>query len=286
MDRHRRVHVRVLRRRLRAPPRRLHVDPDGHQPPYADSLRRRHRVGRRTAHQVEVAVGVGDLDGQRLRRGRRCQLPRAGGGAGHQGRGALPPAGGVSVVTARSRSAGARELAPPPAPERLAVEVADAHCHLDLMGGSAADAVAAAQAVGVRRMVTIGIDVETSGWCAQAAAEHPDVYAAVAIHPNEASTASSAALAEIARLAALPQVRAVGETGLDYYRTTATPAQQQASFREHIAIAKATDRALVIHDREAHPDVLRLLAEEGAPERTLFHCFSGDAPMAAFLKVT
>jgi TatD DNase family protein len=184
-------------------------------------------------------------------------------------------------VTARSRSAGARELAPPPAPEPLTVEVADAHCHLDLMGGSAADAVAAAQAVGVRRMVTIGIDVPTSQWCAQVAAEHPDVYAAVAIHPNEASTASSAALAEIARLAALPQVRAVGETGLDYYRTTATPAQQQASFREHIAIAKATDRALVIHDREAHPDVLRLLAEEGAPERAVFHCFSGDAPMAA-----
>jgi TatD DNase family protein len=178
------------------------------------------------------------------------------------------------------RDSGPRESTPPPAPEPLAVEVVDAHCHLDLMGGDVAGAMAAAQAVGVRRVVTIGIDVETSRWCATAADEHPDVYAAVAVHPNEAGSATPAALAEIARLAALPQVRAVGETGLDYYRTTATPAQQQESFRAHIAIAKEAGVALVIHDREAHPDVLRILAEEGAPERTVFHCFSGDVELA------
>ena len=81
-------------------------------------------------------------------------------------------------------------------------------------------------------------------------------------------------------LAARPEVRAVGETGLDYYRTTATPAQQQASFRAHIAIAKETGTALVIHDREAHSDVLRILDEEGPPDRVVFHCYSGDAAMA------
>lgn len=178
------------------------------------------------------------------------------------------------------RDGGPRESTPPPAPEPLAVDVVDTHCHLDLMSGDVAGAMAAARAVGVGRVVTIGIDVETSQWCAAAAEEHPDVYAAVAIHPNEASTASPAALAEIARLAALPRVRAVGETGLDYYRTTATPQQQQESFRAHLAIAKQAEVALSIHDREAHRDVLRVLAEEGAPARTVFHCFSGNAEMA------
>ncbi len=156
----------------------------------------------------------------------------------------------------------------------------DSHCHLDLMGAVPDQALAAAQAVGVSRLVTIGIDVPSSRWCADTAAAYPDISAAVAIHPNEASTASDDALTEIARLAARPEVRAVGETGLDYYRTTATPAQQQASFRAHIAIAKQTDTALVIHDRDAHEDVLRILAEVGAPERVVFHCFSGDADMA------
>ena len=188
--------------------------------------------------------------------------------------------GGVSVRES-SRGAG-----PPEAPEPLPVEVVDAHCHLDIMGAGTPDAVAsaveAAQAVGVRRVVTIGVDVETSQWSADAAAEHPDVYAGVAIHPNEAHAATDEALDEIARLARLPRVRAVGETGLDYYRDTATPEQQQHSFRRHIAIAKESGKALVIHDREAHDDVLRLLREEGAPQRTVFHCYSGDAAMARF----
>lgn len=184
-------------------------------------------------------------------------------------------------MTARRRTAGAaREGAPPPPPQPLAIEVLDSHCHLDLMGVPVDQAMAAARSVGVREVVTIGIDVPSSQWCAATAAAHPDVYAGVAIHPNEASRADEAAWEEIARLAALPQVRAVGETGLDYYRDTATPAQQQESFRRHIAIAKATGTALVIHDREAHDDVLRILHEEGAPEHTVFHCYSGDADMA------
>jgi len=179
-----------------------------------------------------------------------------------------------------ARRGGTRASTPPPAPEPLGVEVIDSHCHLDLLGVPVAGALAAAQAVGVRRLVTVGVDVPSSQWCAGTAAAYDDVYAAVAIHPNEASTASDEALAEIARLAARPEVVAVGETGLDYYRQSATPAQQQASFRAHIAIAKATGTALMIHDRDAHDDVLRMLVQEGAPDRVIFHCFSGDAEMA------
>ena len=182
-------------------------------------------------------------------------------------------------MAARERTAGV-----PAAPERLPVDVVDAHCHLDIMGSATteavAEAVAAAQAVGVGRVVTIGVDVATSQWSADAADGHPDVYAGVAIHPNEAYLSTEDALDEIARLARLPRVRAVGETGLDYYRDTATPEQQQHSFRRHIAIAKESGKALVIHDREAHADVLRILREEGAPDRTVFHCYSGDDVMA------
>lgn len=180
-----------------------------------------------------------------------------------------------------SRSA-LREGDAPPAPEPLAVEVVDAHCHLDLMGVPVDEALAAARSVGVRRVVTIGIDVGTSRWQAEVAGSHPDVYAAVAVHPNAAPReAGEAAYAEIAALAALPQVRAVGETGLDHYRTgPAGHLRQEDSFRRHIAIAKERGKALVIHDREAHDDVLQVLAAEGAPERTVFHAFSGDEAMA------
>jgi TatD DNase family protein len=164
----------------------------------------------------------------------------------------------------------------------LPVEVVDNHCHLDLMGGSITEALAAAASVGVTRVVTVGIDLETSRWQAAVAAEHPQVYAAVAIHPNEAAHGvPDEAMDEIARLAALPSVVAVGETGLDYFRTPphAHPTQQE-SFRRHIDIAKRTGRTLMIHDRDAHEDTLRILTEEGPPERVVFHAFSGDAAMA------
>ena len=113
------------------------------------------------------------------------------------------------------------------------------------------------------------------------------MYAAVAIHPNDTEKAAPGSpartaevLAEIEALAGLPQVKAVGETGLDYYWDDAAPAVQQDWFRAHIAIAKRTGKVLMIHDREAHEDVLRILAEEGAPDRVVFHCFSGDGEMA------
>jgi len=180
------------------------------------------------------------------------------------------------------RDGGPRDATAPPAPERLAVPVLDSHCHLDLIDGPVESTIAAAAAVGVTRLLTIGVDVASSRWSAEVAAAHDTVQAGVAIHPNEAPAhADEAALAEIERLAGLPQVRAVGETGLDYYRTGPAdrPAQQE-SFRAHIDIAKRTGTALMIHDREAHSDVLRILAADGAPERVVFHCFSGDAEMA------
>jgi TatD DNase family protein len=175
---------------------------------------------------------------------------------------------------------------PAPPPEPLPADALDSHCHLDLIDRPVGEVIAAAQAAGIRRMVTVGVDVASSRWSAECAAGHEDVYAAVAIHPNETAAADSspggrdAVLAEIAALAALPQVRAIGETGLDYYRDHAAPGIQRDWFRAHIAIAKQAGRALMIHDREAHEDVLRILEEEGPPGQVIFHCFSGDAAMA------
>jgi TatD DNase family protein len=174
-----------------------------------------------------------------------------------------------------------RQGDPPPAPTPLDVAAVDAHCHLDLMDVPIAEAVAAAQAVGIARVVTIGIDVPSSHWQVEAARAHDDVYATVAIHPNEAHTADEAAWSAIAALAREPEVVGIGETGLDHYRTSEDGwAQQAESFRRHIAIAKDTRKALVIHDRDAHDDVLRVLESEGAPDHVVFHCFSGDAGFA------
>jgi len=191
-------------------------------------------------------------------------------------------------------------------------EALDSHCHLDIMKVPVEEVLADARAVGICRVVTIGTDLASSRWAAECAAAHPDVYAAVAIHPNETEAAvaaqpggggagqaeavpadavladevraeavlADAVLAEIEALAALPRVRAVGETGLDYYRDWAAPPLQRDWFRAHIEIAKRTGKALVIHDREAHEDVLRILAEQGPPDRVVFHCFSGDERMA------
>lgn len=201
----------------------------------------------------------------------------------------------------KRRDGGPRDTSPPPAPEPLRVPVWDAHTHLDLQEATVADALSAAAAVGVTTLVQVGIDVPSSVWAAETAAAYDAVHASVALHPNEAPrivlgdpddwsgqrrepggvAALDAAIAEIERLAALPHVRGIGETGLDYFRTgEAGVATQQASFRRHIDIAKRHRKPLVIHDREAHDDVLRILTEEGAPERVVFHCFSGDADMA------
>jgi TatD DNase family protein len=141
------------------------------------------------------------------------------------------------------------------------------------------DVLAAARAAGIARVVTVGTDLGSSRWSAERAEEHDGVYAAVAIHPNEVAAVPAGAVAEIEALARRPGVVAVGETGLDYYRDYAEPDVQRWWFREHIAIAKRTGQALMIHDREAHADVLRILEEEGPPSRVVFHCFSGDVAM-------
>jgi TatD DNase family protein len=173
-----------------------------------------------------------------------------------------------------------------PPPEPLPGAALDSHCHLDLIERPVTDVLAAARAAGITRVVTVGVDVASSRWAARCAVEHAGLYAAVAVHPNETAAAASSpagreqALAQIAELAALPRVRAVGETGLDYYRDYADPAVQRDWFRAHIAIAKQAGKALMIHDRDAHDDVLAILEAEGAPERVIFHCFSGDAAMA------
>ncbi|MFI9720591.1 TatD family hydrolase [Streptomyces sp. NPDC052396] len=192
--------------------------------------------------------------------------------------------------------------APPPLPAPLNVPVADSHTHLDMQGTTVREALDKAAGVGVTTVIQVGCDLAGSRWAAETAAAYGPVWAAVALHPNEAprivhgdpdgwsrqgvrvpggEAALDEALAEIDALAALDQVRGVGETGLDYFRTGPEGmAAQERSFRRHIDIAKRHRKALVIHDRDAHEDVLRVLAEEGAPETVVFHCYSGDAEMA------
>jgi TatD DNase family protein len=176
---------------------------------------------------------------------------------------------------------------PAPAPEPLPGTAFDGHCHLDLVPGPVPAVLARAAAAGISRVITVGCDLPSSYWAVTCAADNADVYAAVAVHPNEVTKVAAtpaerdAVLEEIAELAAQPKVLAVGETGLDYYWDDAPPRLQQEWFRAHIAIAKQAGKPLMIHDRDAHQDVLDILAAEGPPEQVIFHCFSGDAAMAA-----
>jgi TatD DNase family protein len=189
-------------------------------------------------------------------------------------------------VPSRSERAADRggRSTPPPAPEPLTVPVLDSHTHLDLVGGDPAEQIVAAAAVGVDRLVQVGVDIASSRWGVALARQHPAVLATVGVHPNEAPRLADLdeALREVESLAADPRVRGIGETGLDTYRTgpDGQPAQQ-ASFRAHIAIAKRYRKALIVHDRDAHADILRILDTEGAPETVVMHCFSGDGEFAA-----
>ncbi|WP_422738213.1 TatD family hydrolase [Micromonospora sp. WMMD729] len=183
----------------------------------------------------------------------------------------------------------------PPAPEPLPRPVLDSHTHLDITvseagvpgGGPVDDPVAAvvdlATSVGVDRLVQVGVDVASSRWGADIADRHRSVLATVALHPNEAPRLADLdeALREIESLAARDRVRGIGETGMDFFRTgDEGRVAQEESFRAHIAIAKRYGKALVIHDRDAHADVLRILDDEGAPDTVVLHCFSGDAEFA------
>ena len=189
----------------------------------------------------------------------------------------------------RQREKGSRDVTYPDAPEPLRVPVYDNHCHLEIEDGvglSLDEQLRRADAVGIAGVVQAGGDIESSRWSAWAAASHPRVLAAVAVHPNEAPAYEAAgrldeAIAVIDELAAQPRVRAIGETGLDFFRTAedGIPAQVR-SFEAHIALAKTHGIAMQIHDRDAHDAVLETLERVGAPEKTVFHCFSGDADMA------
>ena len=181
------------------------------------------------------------------------------------------------------------DLLPPPLPEPLNVKCVDAHAHIEIVTNTAPGSpevgriLEEARSVGIDRIVQVGYSAEQSKWCVEMAEHWPNVLAAVALHPNEAPVVKDleADLAIIEKLAQHPKVRAIGETGLDYFRTKPDLQERQRySFRRHIALAKKLGKALVIHDRDAHRDVLDVLLEEGAPEKTVFHCFSGDARMA------
>jgi TatD DNase family protein len=171
----------------------------------------------------------------------------------------------------------------------LPVPVFDAHTHLDAMATRAgldpdddfvADVMRQARAVGVAAAITVGDTIASSRWCVDAAHAHPDVYAAVAVHPTEIDGLDDEGYRVLEELARDPRVVAVGETGLDYYWDRTEPAAQQEHFRRHIDLAKRVGKPLMIHDRDAHADVLRILREEGAPELVVFHAFSGDVAMA------
>ena len=177
-----------------------------------------------------------------------------------------------------------------PLPEPLPVPTVDAHAHMEIVTDAAfdskevADVIAEAKSVNVDRIVQVGYSAEQSRWCVNAAEKwNTSVLAAVALHPNEAPVVENldADLKIIEQLAQHPRVRAIGETGLDYFRTPPElRARQQESFKWHIDLAKRMNKALVIHDRDSHDDVLSVLSEVGAPEKTIFHCFSGDVAMA------
>ena len=224
--------------------------------------------------------------------------------------GPAPDLPGPEAVRRREPDPSRRDLSYPPLPEALRVGVYDNHTHLEIVPTRSAfpslrdakepagvgpdgdegldwrEQLDRASAVGIRGVVQVGTDVETSRWSAATAATDPRMLAAVSVHPNETPELTAAgtiddALAEIDRLAGLPRVRAVGETGLDFYRTgeEGRPAQI-AAFEAHIAIAKERGLALQIHDRDAHTEVVDTLLRVGAPDRTVFHCFSGDAGLA------
>ena len=222
--------------------------------------------------------------GRRAGPGRVALGPAAGRGDRHQERAALPAdrraRAGVTDGTpdGPTRARGGRVSGPrerPPAPEPLRVPVADSHCHLDIADPpddwlSVDDALAASTAAGVPRIVQIGCDLPGARWAVETARRYDELVAGVALHPNEAPLLAMAgtldsALAEIDALAADPVVRAVGESGLDHFRTGPEGrADQEASFRAHIEMANRHGKALVIHDRDAHDDVIRVLEDAGA----------------------
>jgi len=206
----------------------------------------------------------------------------------------LPSENYIRVRNRKSEDGGSRDLSYPEVPEALEVGVYDNHTHLEIADGENPmdyrEHLELSKQAGILGAVQVGGSVETSVWSARIAAIEPRLLAAVALHPNVAAEYDTlqeldSAIAEIAKLAEEPRVRAVGETGLDYFRTGPEKLfLQQHSFEAHIEIAKENNIALQIHDRDAHEDVVETLLRVGAPDRTVFHCFSGDTALAEILK--
>jgi TatD DNase family protein len=157
----------------------------------------------------------------------------------------------------------------------------DTHCHLALIDGDdpVDEVVGRARAAGVTTMVTVGVDLASSAEAVHVASAFRDIWAVVGIHPHNAIEATDHVLERLGGLARHPSVVGIGETGLDYFRDHSPRVRQEESFREHIRLAKSVDKALVIHNREAHDDVVAVLTDEGAPPRTVFHCFSGGVDL-------
>ncbi len=161
------------------------------------------------------------------------------------------------------------------------LEFADTHCHLDYHEElRPAEQVERARAEGVTVIVTVGTDLASSAEAVQTANRHDGVWAVVGVHPNDSMEATPAVMQCIEKLAGQPRVVGIGETGLDYYRRSAPVDRQQHAFRHHIALAKRLGLTLVVHCREAWEDTLAILEDEGPPQRTVLHCFSGDADLA------
>jgi TatD DNase family protein len=184
-----------------------------------------------------------------------------------------------------------KNLSYPELPEPLLVGTYDNHTHLEIADGDQPmdyqDHMSLAAQVGILGAVQVGVTLESSKWCAEVAAKDSRLLAAVAIHPNEAAQYESIEALDkdiegIAKLAILPRVRAIGETGLDFFRTEDSKGIefQQYSFERHIEIAKQNNLALQIHDRDAHEKVVETLLRVGSPDKVVFHCYSGDIELA------
>jgi TatD DNase family protein len=157
----------------------------------------------------------------------------------------------------------------------------DTHCHLALIDGDepVEDTVRRAQKAGVTTLVTVGVDLASSAEAVHVASSFDEVWASVGIHPHNAIEATDHVLRRLVSVARHPQVVAIGETGLDYFREHSPRVRQEESFREHIRLAKELDKALVVHCRDAHDDVVGILVDERPPDRVVFHCFSGDVAL-------
>lgn len=157
----------------------------------------------------------------------------------------------------------------------------DTHCHLDHHDElRPAEQIERARDAGVTLLITVGTDLASSTQAVQTANRHEGVWATVGVHPNDALEATPTVMERVAMLGSADPVVAIGETGLDYYRDWAPPDRQRWAFRHQIGLAKELDKALVIHCREAWDDTLAILEQEGAPDRVVLHCFSGDAVLA------